>query len=361
MELPLPSSYENVTLQTTGTAHLPPEIANFMNRVRNLSVDGSDGHAHQLSESSELSAGKGGGSDGGKFPTRRVGGLESASFSGSNDLGGPTEKEKNAQFHTEHDSLDPHSASANYRQDTGSISPKSPRPLDLHLEHGSQVQQHIADEKSAGKELKRQVGEGNLAASAVRDPHEVSAHQPAPTKTQSKAFSLPRGHVGDFHRHFPPHANEDASSHGSSPTAPQAHSDVVAPMYPGRQVDERSSFREQQRWDDKAVLDEPGRKWEYIGHRDGRGVAEEHLGDRVFTDEQQRQEASKRRGDKVLEVQVRKRDNKEAWTFKGAADERGNGRGESQRQVRGYRGTSLIRKPLYSVHVFQSFLVPSHW
>lgn len=40
--------------QSSASAHLPPEIANFMNRVRNFSADGSDTH----SQSSELSSGR---------------------------------------------------------------------------------------------------------------------------------------------------------------------------------------------------------------------------------------------------------------------------------------------------------------
>lgn len=299
-----------------------------MNRVRNFSGDGSDGHTHQLSESSEVSAGKGSGSDA-KLSTRKVGGQEN--MLGSDDAlltEAPSDREKNAQFHTGPDSLDPNSAGMKYRQDTGSISPKSPQP---HLGH-SPAQLNITSEKPSGKDLKRQIGEGDLAANVAQDRHvssEVSAHQPAPDKVQSKT----RGHIGDFHQHLSPHTNEDTSSHGSSPTIPQARSDIIAPMYPqglerGRLDNECSSFREpkeQQQWDNNE-------------QRTGREFAEERLGDRAFADDQRKEDASKRHGDRVLEVQVKKRQDKEAWTL---AHEQGKGHNESQQQV---CGTSLSIK-----------------
>lgn len=402
IELP-PLSYENVTLQTTGTAHLPVEIANFVNRVRNVSLDGSDSHTrHSLSESSEVSTGRH------KLPlTRRGGGggVEDVSLADETTVrqlgqvpGGPLSStnqpedgrrqfesyslptvatvhvsqqlsggkgaesvdatylaesagnlaesavnqnatyiaesavNQNATYLAESAGnqiatylaesagngngthlpnslldLDPNPAAkgALLTQDSGSMPPDGRRPTELHHEYYDTSSDNQPLHPSAGRELKRQGGDVRLDARVARDSHRSAAEKSLglPTaKPQGKAFSLPRGQVGDFHRHYPQTGESFSSSHDSSPSTSQAQSDLVAPVYPrhtqeqerGRLLDERSSYRgsKERQWSGRGVTEGQGRRvdgkedWsvrrvaDQARRRDNREIADSQHGDR---------------------------------------------------------------------------------
>jgi hypothetical protein len=207
------------------------------------------------------------------------------------------EKEKSTHLATKAVNLNPSSAGASYRQDTGSISPKSPRPPDMHLGH-SPLHGRRQNLVGEDKELKRQKGEGNLTSKDASIPDE-----PVISKAQSKAFSLPRGQAGGFNRHM-------SERHNSSPTTPRGA--VSEGPDRVRFTDERSSYR--------AHKGSPrGERW----GMEERGVVkgEREEGDRPSEEQVRRYDRGHE--DRVVEVQARSwHDGKESWSFKGPAEEK---------------------------------------
>ncbi len=281
IELPL-SSYENVK---TGTANLPPQIANFMSRVRNASVDNSDGSVRsEVSASGKAASGKppskaessGLGGEGGgighgtsmpreeEAVRRRQGRTSEEGTSVYDSLSKPEDAKPSSSGKGETSKAVPGSAGdfatgerltvglGDYKEEwlLPPNPPKSPRHSDSNL----------PDPTPNGSSSLCPQSPNDATASVVKAPpsptHPSLQQLPTSSKAHAKAASLPRGQVGDF-RHFSSHQQQQqhqsesmSSSHGSTP---HVQSDMVAPMYPrerGQYHGERQSSQsqQQQRW-----------------------------------------------------------------------------------------------------------------
>lgn len=228
----MPLSYENVRPKN---ANLPPEIANFMSRVRNASIDNSDGSVR-----SEVSAG-GGKIASVKSPSRAadVGSRQQGVSVTKDKEDARQSKEETSLYDTLDGAKEEDAALVQSDLQTG----EQPT-LVLHSNAGRSVNDDPQSPKSLGEEqtdspqtLKEDSAwfEKAQLSPVHKQPVLSSSHMPEQvSKSHAKSTSLPRGQVGNFSHisthHQQQHRSESMSSSHSS--ARHARSDMVAPVYP---------------------------------------------------------------------------------------------------------------------------------
>ena len=247
---------------TTGTAHLPPEIANFMNRVRNLSNDGSDSHGLQSVSGSQVSVTKSTPSiavDGGDENNGDVGGdVPRTSALTHSSLAARTAIPKLPTHNLALDGVDDPDFHPGFEG-----APVQHRQQNLHTQHGSESGSEVATGSlSTTRDTlsDRADGQNGAARFPLQQPTQLPPTSGAPDfvpGARAKAFSLPRGQGPDYRRHYNTQRSDGGSSQSSAPTTPRAQSDLIAPVYPqgsgqerGRYGGEQSSFGvgSQQQW-----------------------------------------------------------------------------------------------------------------
>ena len=235
----LPLSNDNTT-QSSTSSHLPPEIANFMNRVRNFSADGADNQTLQnLSQHSDSSNRK-----------------------HLNDRDIPSHMSEHRDAPKEsvvYDSLSKVKITESVLEASNSqsvervnITDDNYRETDREREHrerhaltkktgpnfdglpqtvhaNSYHSKHQVSQVHNYENHSKQMNEFRKPGSPSEEFQLPPSHQHRP-----KAFSLPRGQMpNDVHHQYHLHQQNDSnSSHGSTPTTPQAQSDLTVPVYP---------------------------------------------------------------------------------------------------------------------------------